>query len=145
MHAPTFPFERTEQWMVLLSCRFDPEATRRVPCDTHLLVWLQVLLVDVKANKLVGYQKLSQNSRYETVNLKFLAPKEAPAVLLSPRPRPRASITPRRSLRLSPRARQYPPPRCNSECYSALRRLHLLTALPLSCLPRLAWLAELGD
>ena len=30
-------------------------------------------------------------------------------------------------------------------CVSALRRLHLLTALPLSCLPRLAWLAELGD
>ena len=54
VHAPLFPFERTEQWMVLL--------------------------VDVKANKLVGYQKLSQNSRFETVNLKFLAPKEAPPV-----------------------------------------------------------------
>jgi hypothetical protein len=54
VHAPLFPFERTEQWMVLL--------------------------VDVKANKLVGYQKLSQNSRFETVNLKFLAPKEGTVV-----------------------------------------------------------------
>ena len=35
-----------------------------------------VLLVDVKSNKLVGYQKLSQNSRFEKVALKFLAPKE---------------------------------------------------------------------
>ena len=46
VHAPLFPFERTEQWMVLL--------------------------VDVKANKLVGYQKLSQNSRFETVNQKVM-------------------------------------------------------------------------
>uniref|UniRef100_A0A7S4BDZ6 J domain-containing protein n=1 Tax=Chrysotila carterae TaxID=13221 RepID=A0A7S4BDZ6_CHRCT len=50
VHAPYFPFERYEQWMVLL--------------------------VDVKSNKLVGYQKLSQNSRFEKVQLKFLAPKE---------------------------------------------------------------------
>jgi len=35
-----------------------------------------ILLVDVKSNKLVGYQKLSQNSRFEKVQLKFLAPKE---------------------------------------------------------------------
>ena len=65
VHAPLFPFERTEQWMVLL--------------------------VDVKANKLVGYQKLSQNSRFETVNLKFLAPKEAPPVSFS---HPRPSLPP---------------------------------------------------
>eukprot|EP00316_Scyphosphaera_apsteinii_P011534 CAMPEP_0119309462 /NCGR_PEP_ID=MMETSP1333-20130426/15782_1 /TAXON_ID=418940 /ORGANISM="Scyphosphaera apsteinii, Strain RCC1455" /LENGTH=690 /DNA_ID=CAMNT_0007313449 /DNA_START=288 /DNA_END=2360 /DNA_ORIENTATION=+ len=50
VHAPFFPYERFEQWMVLL--------------------------VDVKSNKLVGYQKLSQNSRFEKVQLKFLAPKE---------------------------------------------------------------------
>lgn len=50
MHAPFFPFERFEQWMVLL--------------------------VDVKSNKLVGSQKLSQNSRFEKVQLKFLAPRE---------------------------------------------------------------------
>jgi hypothetical protein len=50
VHAPFFPFERFEQWMVLL--------------------------VDVKSNKMVGYQKLSQNSRYEKVQLKFLAPRE---------------------------------------------------------------------
>ena len=50
VHAPHFPEERHEQWMVLL--------------------------VDVKSNKLVGYQKLSQNSRFEKVALKFLAPKE---------------------------------------------------------------------
>ena len=35
-----------------------------------------VLLVEVKSNKLVGYQKLSQNSRFEKVQLKFLAPRE---------------------------------------------------------------------
>jgi len=50
VHAPHFPFERHEHWMVLL--------------------------VDVKSNKLVGYQKLSQNARFEKVQLKFLAPKE---------------------------------------------------------------------
>jgi len=50
VHSPWFPGERFEQWMVLL--------------------------VDVKSNKLVGYQKLSQNSRFEKVQLKFLAPKE---------------------------------------------------------------------
>ena len=50
VHAPRFPYERYEQWMILL--------------------------VDVKSNKLVGYQKLSQNSRIEKVQLKFLAPKE---------------------------------------------------------------------
>mmetsp|Transcript_2806 Transcript_2806/g.9488 ORF Transcript_2806/g.9488 Transcript_2806/m.9488 type:complete len:645 (-) Transcript_2806:727-2661(-) len=50
VHAPFFPFERFEQWMVLL--------------------------VDVKSNKLVGSQKLSQNSRFEKVQLKFLAPRE---------------------------------------------------------------------
>jgi len=50
VHAPFFPFDRYEQWMILL--------------------------VDVKSNKLVGYQKLSQNSRFEKVQLKFLAPKE---------------------------------------------------------------------
>jgi translocation protein SEC63 len=50
VHAPHFPFERAEQWMVLL--------------------------VDAKSNKLVGYQKLNQNSRFEKVQLKFLAPKE---------------------------------------------------------------------
>jgi len=50
VHAPLFPFERYEQWMVLL--------------------------VDQKTNRLVGFQKLSQNTRYEKVNLKFLAPKE---------------------------------------------------------------------
>lgn len=52
VHAPRFPFERYEQWMILL--------------------------VDVKSNpnKLVGYQKLSQNTRTEKVQLKFLAPNE---------------------------------------------------------------------
>merc|ERR1719217_1869966 len=50
VHAPHFPYERTEQWMVLL--------------------------VDQKTNRLIGYQKLTQNTRYEKVNLKFLAPKE---------------------------------------------------------------------
>ena len=35
-----------------------------------------VLLVDQKTSRLIGYQKLTQNTRYETVNLKFLAPKE---------------------------------------------------------------------
>ena len=52
VHAPRFPFERYEQWMILL--------------------------VDVKSNpnKLVGYQKLSQNTRKEKVQLKFLAPNE---------------------------------------------------------------------
>jgi len=50
VHSPHFPFDRYEQWMVLL--------------------------VDVKSNKLVGYQKLSQNARNEKVQLKFLAPKE---------------------------------------------------------------------
>jgi preprotein translocase subunit Sec63 len=49
-HAPLFPFVRNEQWMVLL--------------------------VDQKTNKLIGYQKLTQNTRYEKVALKFLAPKE---------------------------------------------------------------------
>jgi len=48
--SPRFPYERFEQWMILL--------------------------VDVKSNKLVGYQKLSQNSRIEKVQLKFLAPNE---------------------------------------------------------------------
>ena len=37
--------------------------------------WM-VLLVDQKTNRLVGYQKLTQNTRYEKVMLKFLAPKE---------------------------------------------------------------------
>jgi len=50
VHSPHFPFERTEQWMVLL--------------------------VDQKTGRLIGYQKLTQNTRYEKVNLKFLAPKE---------------------------------------------------------------------
>jgi len=50
VHAPLFPFDRYEQWMVLL--------------------------VDQKTNRLVGYQKLTQNTRYEKVMLKFLAPKE---------------------------------------------------------------------
>ena len=50
VHAPFFPGDRAEQWMVLL--------------------------VDVKSNKLVAYQKLSQHSRFERVQLKFLAPKE---------------------------------------------------------------------
>merc|ERR1719238_2200266 len=50
VHSPHFPFERTEQWMVLL--------------------------VDQKTSRLIGYQKLTQNTRYEKVNLKFLAPKE---------------------------------------------------------------------
>merc|ERR1719247_295869 len=50
VHAPYFPYERAEQWMVLL--------------------------VDQKTSRLVGYQKLTQNARYEKVALKFLAPKE---------------------------------------------------------------------
>jgi len=50
VHSPWFPYERSEQWMVLL--------------------------VDQKTSRLVGYQKLSQNTRYEKVALKFLAPKE---------------------------------------------------------------------
>ncbi len=50
VHCPGFPGDRGEQWMVLL--------------------------VDVKANKLVGYNKLTQHSRFERVQLKFLAPKE---------------------------------------------------------------------
>jgi len=50
VHAPLFPYDRYEQWMVLL--------------------------VDQKTNRLIGYQKLSQNTRFEKVNLKFLAPKE---------------------------------------------------------------------
>jgi len=50
VHAPLFPFDRYEQWMVML--------------------------VDQKTNRLVGYQKLTQNTRYEKVALKFLAPKE---------------------------------------------------------------------
>jgi len=50
VHSPRFPFERHEQWMILL--------------------------VDVKSNKLVGYQKLTQNTRREKVQLKFLAPSE---------------------------------------------------------------------
>ena len=49
VHAPFFPFERTEQWMIML--------------------------VDQKTNKLIA-EALSQNTRYETVDLKFLAPKE---------------------------------------------------------------------
>merc|ERR1719152_324567 len=35
-----------------------------------------VILIDQKTGRLIGYQKLSQNTRYEKVNLKFLAPKE---------------------------------------------------------------------
>jgi len=50
VHAPYFPFPRAEQWMVLL--------------------------VDQKTGRLIGYQKLTQNTRYEKVQLKFLAPKE---------------------------------------------------------------------
>jgi len=50
VHSPHFPYERHEQWMVLL--------------------------VDQKTSRLVGYQKLTQNTRYEKVALKFLAPKE---------------------------------------------------------------------
>ncbi|KAL3900026.1 MAG: hypothetical protein SGPRY_012536, partial [Prymnesium sp.] len=50
VHAPLFPFDRYEQWMVLL--------------------------VDQKTNRLIGYQKLSQNTRFEKIQLKFLAPKE---------------------------------------------------------------------
>jgi len=50
VHAPWFPYERHEQWMVLL--------------------------IDQKTSRLVGYQKLTQNTRYEKVMLKFLAPKE---------------------------------------------------------------------
>jgi len=50
VHAPHFPFERHEQWMVLL--------------------------VDQKTSRLIGYQKLTQNTRFEKVQLKFLAPKE---------------------------------------------------------------------
>ena len=50
VHAPHFPYDRYEQWMVLL--------------------------VDQKTNRLVGYQKLTQNTRFEKVQLKFLAPKE---------------------------------------------------------------------
>jgi len=52
VHCPLFPFERHEQWMVLLV-----DNSNKTP-------------------RLVGYQKLSQNTRYETVQLKFLAPKE---------------------------------------------------------------------
>jgi len=50
VHAPYFPYERFEQWMILL--------------------------IDQKTQRLVGYQKLTQNTRYEKVTLKFLAPKE---------------------------------------------------------------------
>jgi translocation protein SEC63 len=50
VHAPKFPFERSEQWMIML--------------------------VDQKTQRLVGYQKLTQNTRFEKVALKFLAPKE---------------------------------------------------------------------
>ena len=39
VHSPQFPFDRYEQWMVML--------------------------VDQKTNRLIGYQKLSQNTRYE--------------------------------------------------------------------------------
>jgi len=51
VHAPRFPFERTEQWMVLLIDQKEPR-------------------------RLIGYQKLTQNTRKEKVQLKFLAPKE---------------------------------------------------------------------
>jgi len=51
VHSPSFPFERTEQWMVLLIDQKEPR-------------------------RLIGYQKLTQNSRKEKVQLKFLAPKE---------------------------------------------------------------------
>ena len=75
VHSPRFPFERFEQWMILL--------------------------VDVKSNKLVGYQKLSQNTRCEKVQLKFLAPNEA-------RPPPSAARAPARP---SPARRPRPPAR----------------------------------
>mmetsp|Transcript_13762 Transcript_13762/g.35425 ORF Transcript_13762/g.35425 Transcript_13762/m.35425 type:complete len:779 (+) Transcript_13762:124-2460(+) len=51
VHAPRFPYERHEQWMVLLIDQKEPR-------------------------RLIGYQKLTQNSRKEKVQLKFLAPKE---------------------------------------------------------------------
>ena len=97
-HAPHFPFERAEQWMVLLvdskapdrdlprsrpreiSRRDAPElgaSPRRDRCETASpRPAADAPRRRVQANKLVGYQKLTQNSRYEKVQLKFLAPKE---------------------------------------------------------------------
>ena len=51
VHAPHFPFPRHEQWMVLLIDQKEPR-------------------------RLIGYQKLTQNTRKEKVQLKFLAQKE---------------------------------------------------------------------
>jgi preprotein translocase subunit Sec63 len=51
VHSPRFPHERFEQWMVLLVDQKEPK-------------------------RLIGYQKLTQNTRYEKIQLKFLAPKE---------------------------------------------------------------------
>jgi len=51
VHAPRFPHERSEQWMVLLVDQKEPK-------------------------RLIGYQKLTQNTRHEKIQLKFLAPKE---------------------------------------------------------------------
>ena len=98
-HAPHFPFERAEQWMVLLvdskapdrdlprsrpreiSRRDAPELGasssrrgRREIASPRLAA--HAPRRRLQANKLVGYQKLTQNSRYEKVQLKFLAPKE---------------------------------------------------------------------
>lgn len=50
VHAPRYPFERTEQWYVLL--------------------------VDSKSNKLIHHMKLLTHNAVESVALKFLAPKE---------------------------------------------------------------------
>jgi len=50
-HCPRYPFDRAEQWMVLLIDQKEPR-------------------------RLIGYQKLTQNTRHEKVQLKFLAPKE---------------------------------------------------------------------
>jgi len=50
VHAPHYPFERTESWMVML--------------------------VDSKSNRLIHHAKLVTNNAVETVTLKFLAPKE---------------------------------------------------------------------
>eukprot|EP00325_Prymnesiales_sp_UTEX-LB-985_P028619 CAMPEP_0174719936 /NCGR_PEP_ID=MMETSP1094-20130205/32377_1 /TAXON_ID=156173 /ORGANISM="Chrysochromulina brevifilum, Strain UTEX LB 985" /LENGTH=780 /DNA_ID=CAMNT_0015920341 /DNA_START=71 /DNA_END=2413 /DNA_ORIENTATION=- len=49
-HCPRFPYERSEQWMVLLIDQKEPR-------------------------RLLAYQKLTQNTRHEKVQLKFLAPK----------------------------------------------------------------------
>ena len=51
VHAPLYPFERHEQWVILL--------------------------VDQKTQRLIDVKRLSQNTRYETVDLKFLAPKDS--------------------------------------------------------------------